>query len=58
MLMSACHIILAPSYVNIVDKFRRCLANFRGSSHELMIEQGRHFGLPEIIVLVHIVKDV
>jgi len=45
--MSACHIILAPSYVNIVDKFRRSLANFRGSSHELMIEQGRHYGLPE-----------
>ena len=37
------------SYVNIVDldKFRRCLANVRGSSHELMIEQGRHYGLPE-----------
>ena len=30
------------SYVNIVDtcidKYRTCLANFRGSSHELMIE--------------------
>jgi len=37
------------SYVNVVDldKFRRCLPNVRGSSHDLMIEQGRHYGLPE-----------
>ena len=36
-------------YVTIVDrdKFSRCLANVRGSSHELMIKQGRHYGLPE-----------
>ena len=37
------------SYVNSVDldTFRRCLANCRGSSHDLMIEQGIHYGLPE-----------
>jgi len=37
------------SYVNSVDidRFRRCLAIFSDSSHELMIEQGRHYGLHE-----------
>jgi len=36
------------------------LANFSDSSHELMIEQVRHYGLHEEyrIVLVHIVKEV
>ena len=28
-----------------IDKFRRALANFRSSSHSLMIEKGRHYGL-------------
>ena len=44
------------SYVNIVDldTFRRCLTSFRGSSHELMIEQG----YLKSIVLVHIVEEV
>ena len=37
------------SYVNIVDrdKFSRCLANVRGSSHDLMIKQVLDYGLPE-----------
>lgn len=35
------------SYVNDLDiwKFKSCLANFRCSSHQLMIEKGRHIGL-------------
>ncbi|KAL4228340.1 hypothetical protein ACF0H5_013770 [Mactra antiquata] len=28
-----------------IDKFRKCLANFRSSSHELMVEKGRHFNI-------------
>ena len=33
--------------MNRIADDRRCLAHFRGSSHELMIKQGRHYGLPE-----------
>jgi hypothetical protein len=35
-------------YVKNLDiwKFKRCLSNFRCSSHQLMIEKGRHIGLP------------
>lgn len=35
-------------YVNCLEftKFKRCMANFRSSSHSLMIEKGRHIGLP------------
>ena len=29
-----------------VKKFRQCLAAFRSSSHPLMIEMGRHLGIP------------
>ena len=36
-----------PYIFNIdVNKFRSCLASFRSSSHSLMIEKGRHFGIP------------
>ena len=28
-----------------IDKFRRCLGNFRSSAHSLMVEKGRHYGL-------------
>ena len=36
------------SYLSIIDvnKFRTCLASFRNASHSLMVEKGRHYGLP------------
>ena len=35
-------------YVNGLEfvKFKRCIASFRSSSHNLMIEKGRHLGIP------------
>ena len=30
-----------------VDKFRKCIANFRCASHTLMVERGRHYGIPK-----------
>ena len=33
------------TYAFDIDKYRKCLANFRSSSHSLMIEKGRHIGI-------------
>jgi hypothetical protein len=37
----------AEKYIKVIDfdKFRKCLAKFRCSSHNLMIKKGRHFNI-------------